>query len=266
MNNFNMIYQILTVLLLIAILVILLRDRFRIIGKPAMVLIDTSVLMDGRISIVAETGFMQGALVVPRSVVKELQLLADGSDHDKRSRARFGLSLISELQQMERVNLNIIQDEPNIQEGVDERLLKLAKRYKASLCTLDFNLEKVAIVEGIPVLNLNELAQGLRMAHLPGEKIVVSLKQRGSESNQAVGYLVDGTMVVVEQASRYLGKSIEVDVVRSLQTSSGRMIFAKVATNGHHEHDKSKPIRRNDKRGAEAKQKLRAKPQGKISK
>jgi len=196
--------------------------------KQRGVLVDTSVLMDGRITSVAATGFIGGALVIPRSVVGELQLLADGSDSEKRSRARRGLDIVSELQHTPGVEVEILQDSVRADEGVDNRLLSLAKRYNAAICTLDFNLNKVAVVEGIQVLNINELAQSLRMSHIPGEHIVVELTQKGQDSHQAVGHLADGTMVVVEQGSGRIGQTLEVEVIRSLQTAAGRMMFARI--------------------------------------
>ena len=196
--------------------------------KQRAVLVDTSVLMDERIIAVASTGFIGGALVIPRSVVGELQLLADGADSEKRARARRGLDIVSELQQAHGVEVEILQDSVRADEGVDNRLLSLAKRHSAAICTLDYNLNKVAVVEGIQVLNINELAQSLRMSHLPGEHVVVELTQKGQDSHQAVGHLADGTMVVVEQASGRIGQKLEVEVIRSLQTAAGRMMFARV--------------------------------------
>lgn len=195
--------------------------------KSRAILIDTSVLMDGRIIGIASTGFMGGTLVIPRSVIGELQFLADNADADKRARARKGLDIVSELQHMERVEVEILQDGSKAEEGVDERLLTLAKRHQATICTLDFNLNKVAVVEGIEVLNINELAQSLRMAYLPGEEMTIELVQKGQDSHQGVGYLPDGTMVVVEQAHSMIGQAVRVEVVRSLQTSAGKMMFAK---------------------------------------
>ena len=196
--------------------------------KDRGILIDTSVLMDGRIVRVAETGFMGGTLVVPRSVIGELQFLADHADADKRARARFGLDVVSELQKMDNVDVELLQDGSKAEEGVDERLLTLAKRHNAVICTLDFNLNKVAVVEGITVLNINELAQSLRMQHLPGEQMNVEVTQKGQDNHQGVGYLADGTMVVVEQGNRHIGTNVRVEVVRSLQTAAGKMMFARV--------------------------------------
>lgn len=191
------------------------------------ILLDTSVLIDGRIISIAKTGFMGGTLVIPRSVVGELQFLADAADHEKRARARSGLDIVAELQAMPGVDVEILQDGSKADEGVDERLLSLAKKYGAAICTLDYNLNKVALVEEIAILNVNELAQSLRMAYLPGERLMLELVQKGQDAHQAVGYLPDGTMVVVEHASKSMGKTVEVEIIRSLQTAAGRMMFAK---------------------------------------
>jgi rRNA-processing protein FCF1 len=196
-------------------------------AKDRAILVDTSVLMDGRITNIAATGFIGGTLVVPRSVIGELQLLADQADADKRARARHGLDVVSTLQNMEGVEVEILQDGSKAAEGVDERLLSLAKRESAVICTLDYNLNKVAVVEGITVLNINELAQSLRMQHLPGEHMMIELTQKGQDNHQGVGYLSDGTMVVVEQSNKYIGQTVLVEVVRSLQTAAGKMMFAR---------------------------------------
>ncbi|HET6747573.1 MAG TPA: hypothetical protein VFH06_05700 [Candidatus Saccharimonadales bacterium] len=195
--------------------------------QKRLILIDTSVLIDGRIVAVAKSGFVTDTLAIPRSVVGELQYLADNADHEKRARARHGLDIIAELQQISHITVQVLQDSTTVKEGVDERLLNLAKKYNASICTIDYNLNKVAIVEGIRVLNVNELAQSLRMAYLPGERTLLELTQKGQDSHQAVGHLSDGTMVVVENASQKIGSSIEVEFIRSLQTAAGKMMFAK---------------------------------------
>ncbi len=194
-----------------------------------MVFIDTSVLIDGRIIPVAVSGFMDSdALMIPRSVIGELQYLADNADAEKRSRARHGLDIVTELQAMTNVTVEIFQDGSKADEGVDERLLKLANKYNGAVCTIDFNLNKVAQVEKITVLNINDLAMNLRMAYLPGERIMLELTQKGQDASQAVGHLKDGTMVVVDKAKQYIGSTVEVECVRSLQTSAGKMMFAKL--------------------------------------
>lgn len=195
--------------------------------KRRAILVDTSILMDGRIISIAKTGFIGDTLVIPRSVVGELQLVADNSDSEKRARARRGLDVVAELQAMPEVDVELLQDSTTASEGVDNRLLALAKQHHALIMTIDFNLSKVAHVEGIQVLNINDLSQGIRMAHLPGERLKIQLVQNGQDGHQAVGYLEDGTMVVVEQSRAYVGKTVEVEVIRSLQTSAGKMMFAK---------------------------------------
>jgi len=194
--------------------------------KP--IFVDTSVLMDGRIMAVAQSGFIVGQLSIPRSVIGELQFLADNSDSEKRNRARHGLDVVTELQSMPNVKVEIFQDGSKAAEGVDERLLNLAKKYQGSICTIDYNLNKVAKVENIEVLNVNDLAMSLRMAYLPGERMLLELIQKGQDGHQAVGHLTDGTMVVVEHASGQIGKKVEIEFVRSLQTAAGKMMFAKL--------------------------------------
>ncbi len=227
-----------TQLLIVAVLLVLLAEVTYIVAKlpqntagrkqsKRLILVDTSVLIDGRIIAVAKSGFISDTLAIPRSVVGELQYLADTADHEKRARARHGLDIISELQQIAHINVQILQDSTTVKEGVDERLLTLAKKYHAAVCTIDYNLNKVAIVEGIQVLNINELAQTLRMAYLPGERTVLALTQKGQDSHQAVGHLPDGTMVVVENAFSRIGTPVEVEFIRSLQTAAGKMMFAK---------------------------------------
>jgi uncharacterized protein YacL len=196
-------------------------------SKKRMIFVDTSVLIDGRILAVAKSGFIGDTLVIPRSVIGELQFLADNADHDKRARARYGLDVVKELQEMAEVDVTILQDGSKAEEGVDDRLLKLAKKHGGVIATIDYNLNKVAVVEGIAVLNVNELAQSLRMAYLPGEKMILELVQKGQDSHQGVGYLTDGTMVVVEHASNLIGKQVEIEFIRSLQTAAGKMMFAK---------------------------------------
>jgi len=190
--------------------------------------VDTSVLIDGRILAIAHAGFIPGELVIPRSVLRELQTLADGSDNDKRLKARKGMDLARELQSIETISVRIQQDGAAL-EGVDERLIELAKKHHASICTIDFNLNKVAQVEGIAVLNINELAKNIRSVHMPGERLVIDLVTHGQDSHQGVGYLDDGTMVVVENASKFVGSKKEVEFIRLLQTDAGKMMFARLA-------------------------------------
>lgn len=218
-------------------------------GKKNMIFVDTSVLIDGRIVAVAESGFIGDTLAIPRSVIGELQFLADNADPDKRSRARHGLDVVKELQSLETVDVLLFQDGSKAEEGVDERLLKLAKKHGGSICTIDYNLNKVAVVEGIAVCNVNELAKNLRMAYLPGEKIMIELVQKGQDAHQGVGYLPDGTMVVVEQASGHIGQSVEIEFIRSLQTAAGKMMFAKKVEK---QKPKQQPVARKQAAGRQA--------------
>ena len=192
------------------------------------IFVDTSVLIDGRIVSIAQSGFMSRTLYIPRSVVGELQFLADNADNEKRARARHGLDIINELQALTTVDTKIFQDGTRAKDGVDNRLLELAKKHNGSICTIDYNLNKVAVVEGIAVLNVNDLAKTLRMAYLPGERTTIDLTQKGNDSHQGVGHLSDGTMVVVEQGGQFVGKSVEIEFIRSLQTAAGKMMFAKL--------------------------------------
>lgn len=191
--------------------------------------VDTSVLIDGRILAIAEAGFIPGELVIPRSVLRELQLLADGGDSDKRAKARKGLDLVRKLQSIEEISVRIMQD-GEAARGVDEQLIELAKKYHGSVCTVDYNLNKVAQVEGVAVLNINELAKNIRSVHMPGERTKIELVTRGQDSHQGVGYLDDGTMVVVENAVKQVGSKVEVEFIRVLQTDAGKMMFARLST------------------------------------
>lgn len=235
-------------LLAVVLLAILAEVTYLVVKLPRQarrsgqtILVDTSVLIDGRIVAVAKSGFISGSLVIPRSVIGELQFLADNADHEKRGRARYGLDVVTELQNIPQVVVEILQDGSKAEEGVDERLLKLAKKMGASVCTIDYNLNKVAVVEGITVVNVNELAQSLRMARLPGEKMMLDIVQKGQDQHQGVGYLADGTMVVVERASQSIGKSIEVEFIRSLQTAAGKMMFARPTDHKDQQPHNNKP-------------------------
>lgn len=199
-------------------------------SKRQYIFVDTSVLIDGRIVAVAESGFIPGVLAIPRSVVGELQYLADNGDADKRSRARHGLDVIKQLQSITTIQTKIFADGTSAAEGVDNRLLSLAKKHQAMLCTIDYNLNKVAQVENIQVLNINELAQSVRLAYLPGERIEIELLQKGNDGHQGVGHLADGTMVVVEHAHQYIGTRVEVEFIRGIQTAAGKMMFAKLVS------------------------------------
>lgn len=222
-------------LLIIGVLLVLLAEVTYLVAKlprqisskKRLIFVDTSVLIDGRIMAIAKSGFIGDTLAIPRSVIGELQFLADNADAEKRTRARHGLDIAKELQAIEHLDVQLFQDGSKAEEGVDERLLNLAKKYSGAICTIDYNLNKVAAVEGIVVCNVNDLAKELRMAYLPGEKIMLEMVQKGQDNHQGVGYLPDGTMVVVEQASSHVGQTIEIEFIRSLQTAAGKMMFAK---------------------------------------
>lgn len=199
-------------------------------GKQQYMFLDTSVLIDGRIVSVIESGFVVGTIAIPRSVIGELQYMADNADAEKRLRARHGLDIARIIQDIPNANVVLFQDGTKTKDGVDNQLIALAKRYKGSICTIDYNLNKVATVEGITVCNVNELAKNLRMAYLPGEKASIELVQKGQDVHQAVGYLSDGTMVVVENASGQIGNQVQVEFIRSLQTAAGKMMFARRLT------------------------------------
>jgi uncharacterized protein YacL len=189
--------------------------------------LDTSVIIDGRIADICETGFLEGTLVVPQFVLRELQQVADSSDSLKRNRGRRGLDILQKVQKMAHVHVQIVEtDFPEIRE-VDLKLIELARRLTGKIVTNDFNLNKVAQLRGVPVLNINELANSLKPVVLPGETLRVFILKEGKEAGQGVAYLDDGTMVVVDQAKRALGKTIEVCVTSVLQTTAGKMIFCR---------------------------------------
>lgn len=192
----------------------------------AQVLVDTSAIIDGRIADISQTGFIMGTLVVPRFVLEELQHIADSADTLRRNRGRRGLDILNRLQKETNVPVEITDaDFDNVAE-VDAKLVKLARQLHAPIITNDFNLNKVAELQGIKVLNINELANAVKPALLPGEDMDVKIIQEGKEINQGVGYLDDGTMIVVEGGKAYMNSEVEVTVTRVLQTVAGRMIFA----------------------------------------
>lgn len=230
-------------------------------GSEKPIFVDTSVLIDGRIVSVANSGFITGKLSIPRSVLGELQYMADQADSEKRTRARHGLDVVADLQAIAGLKVEIFQDSSLAKEGVDDRLLLLAKKYHGSICTIDYNLNKVAKAVGISILNVNDLAMSLRMAYLPGEKIMLELIQKGQDAYQAIGHLPDGTMVVVERASDSIGQTVEVEFIRSLQTSAGKMMFAKMVDNNQSQQSKG-PIKHYLKKSRENKPQNRGPIQG----
>ncbi len=191
-------------------------------------LIDTSVIIDGRIVDVCEAGFLEGTFIIPQFILQELQHIADSSDSLRRTRGRRGLDILHKIQKISTITVKIVdEDFPKIKE-VDSKLVALARMMGAKIITNDFNLNKVAELQGVVVLNLNELANAVKPVVLPGEKMNIFIAKEGKESNQGVGYLDDGTMVVVDNARRTINKQVDVVVTSVLQTTAGRMIFAKL--------------------------------------
>lgn len=223
--------ELFAVIVLLAILAETSYLTYRITRKATTnkgdILLDTSVLIDGRILAIARSGLMSSRLIVTRSVIRELQFMADKADHDKRERARYGLEVIEKLQELSGTTVEVREDGTTSEHGVDEQLIILAQKTGAKLCTIDYNLNKAARVQSVEIVNINELAHALRVIHLPGERIEVQLVQAGQEKKQAVGYLDDGTMVVVDDSRDMIGQSVAVELTRVLQTTAGRMMFAK---------------------------------------
>ena len=212
--------------------------------RDQLYLLDTSVIIDGRIAGICETGFLEGKLVVPRFVLQELQHVADSSDDSMRNRGRRGLDMLDRLKKLQGMEL-IIHDEglPEIRE-VDAKLVRMAKILDCYVLTNDFNLNKVAKLEGVRVLNINDLANSLRPVVFPGEEMNVYIRKEGKERNQGVAFMDDGTMIVVDNARRLIGRNAGVSVTSVLQTSAGRMIFAnlieKPEQQKRHNHDKDR--------------------------
>lgn len=190
-------------------------------------LLDTSAIIDGRIADVAATGFLEGPLLVPRFVLAELQRLADMGDPLRRNRGKRGFEVLQRLQDLRSVTVEVVEGDVAGVADVDARLVELARRRSASVVTTDYNLNRVAELSGVSVLNVNDLANALKPVVLPGESLRVQLLREGKEPGQGVGYLADGTMVVVEQGRRLLGQEVSVVVTSALQTSAGRMVFAR---------------------------------------
>ncbi|MCK5645053.1 MAG: PIN domain-containing protein [Gammaproteobacteria bacterium] len=196
-------------------------------GEATKKLLDTSVIIDGRIADVCETGFIEGAFIVPQFILQELQHIADSPDSLKRARGRRGLDVLHRMQKMADLNVEVVeQDFPKIKE-VDSKLVALAQSINAKVITNDFNLNKVAELQGVPVLNVNELANAIKPVVLPGETLKAFIIKEGKEHNQGVAYLEDGTMIVVDNGRKLIGKNVEVSVTSVLQTTAGRMIFTK---------------------------------------
>ena len=204
--------------------------------KPAKsshrkIYVDTSVLIDGRIVDIAKTGFLDGDLIILKSVLLELQLLADGKDQDKRNLGRAGLNTASELERVVNVNTEIVDDTGGLKK-VDEELLKIAKEEKGAIMTIDYNLIKVAEAEKIETLNINDLSLAVRDDFIPNERFKIKITEKGSNRGQGVGHLKNGTMVVVENAASKVGQEVTVEFSKFFENSAGRMIFAKLVREG----------------------------------
>ena len=191
-------------------------------------LLDTSVLIDGRILEIIRLGFLEGTIIIPKFVLEELQKIADSADTLKRNRGRRGLDIVQEIKDLKNVSIEIVDKDFDDLTEVDAKLVRLAAQMKGVFATNDFNLSKVAKIQGVPVLNVNDLANALKQAVLPGEELRIFLAKEGKEQGQAIGYLDDGTMVVVENGKRSVNQTVPVTVTSVLQTSAGRMIFAKM--------------------------------------
>ncbi len=199
-------------------------------GQPKVV--DTSAIVDGRISEIVRAGFLEGPLVIPRFVLRELQSIADSTDPIKRMRGRRGLDVLAKLQELTKLDISERDFDDPARGGVDAKLVLLAREIGAKLVTTDYNLNRVAHVEGVSTLNINELLNAVKSVVVPGDELSVQVIREGKEANQGVAYMDDGTMIVVEQGRRFVGGSAEVVVTSVLQTSAGRMIFAKPRREG----------------------------------
>jgi uncharacterized protein YacL len=197
-----------------------------------LLLVDTSSLIDGRILEIAKIGFLTGRIIIFKFVLNELQNIADSNNHLKRTKGRRGLQILKELQKVSGITIEIIDEDISEVKEVDEKLIRFAKIKNAKILTVDYNLNKVADIQDIKVLNVNELSNSIKPLFLPGENIEVQVVQKGKDPDQGVGYLEDGTMVVIENGNRYIGKKINANVKRIFQTDAGRMIFV-VPENKH---------------------------------
>jgi len=192
------------------------------------ILLDTSVIIDGRVGDIAKTGFLPGTLLIPRFVLNELQYIADSSDGMRRQRGRRGMEVLAELQKLPNVLVRISDINVDGVREVDDKLVVLGKQLKCPVLTNDYNLNRVAELQGVTVLNINELANAVKSVVLPGEGLRINIMQEGKEHGQGVGYMEDGTMVVVENGREFIGEYMEVNITKVLQTAAGRMIFGRV--------------------------------------
>jgi uncharacterized protein YacL len=196
--------------------------------SPGEVIVDTSVLIDGRVLDIAKSGFLQHKVIIPRFILTELQSIADADNPDKRAKGRRGLDIVDKLKKIRELRVEISSENPIEVNEVDAKLVNLARKKNLALLTTDFNLNKVARAESIKVLNVNELSQDLRPVILPGEEMNLKIVHEGKEKGQGVGYLPDGTMIVVEKGDQEISKSVRVKITRILQTAAGKMFFSKI--------------------------------------
>jgi uncharacterized protein YacL len=192
------------------------------------ILLDTSVIIDGRIADIASTGFITGTLLIPRFVLNELQYIADSSDNLRRQRGRRGLEVLAQLQKDDIVPVKINDIDVEGVKEVDDKLVILARQLECPILTNDYNLNQVAELQGVPVLNVNELSNAVKSVFLPGETLLINIIQEGRESGQGIAYLEDGTMIVVEDGKGYINRQVNVTITKVLQTAAGRMIFSRI--------------------------------------
>ena len=197
-----------------------------ITGSSRKLLLDTSVLIDGRIKDIVETGFIGGSLILPRFVLSELHRVADSSDALRRNRGRRGLNMLNKLQRSDIANVRIVEEDFEDIQAVDDKLVALALQMDALVMTNDYNLNQVAEAQGVTVLNVNQLANAVRSIYIPGEIFAIRVIQEGTQEEQGIGYLEDGTMVVIEHGQRYMDRTINVEVTKLINRDTGRMIFA----------------------------------------
>ena len=205
-------------------------------------ILDTSVIIDGRIADICDSGFIEGELIVPRFVLTELQSVADSSDSMKRSRGRRGLDILNRMQKSSAIHIDIVEQDFTKIKGVDGKLVALANKINAKLLTNDYNLNKVAELQGVRVLNINELANAMKPVVLPGEQMTVKIIREGKEPGQGVGYLDDGTMIIVDHAQKMLNLNVEVVVTSVLQTTAGRMIFTELKEMAEKKNQQNKEV------------------------
>ena len=198
-----------------------------VVENGRTILLDTSVIIDGRIADISRTGFLYGTFLIPRFVLNELQYIADSADSMRRQRGRRGMEVLSQLQKDATVPVQISDIDVEGTNAVDDKLVILARQMRSPVLTNDYNLNRVAEIQGVTILNINELANAVKAVYLPGESLTVRIIQEGREHGQGIGYLDDGTMVVVQDGDRFIGKEVTTLVTKVLQTAAGRMIFSK---------------------------------------